>query len=96
MISLPQSILKYSKLPNIKIVLFCGSSFFFFLSEIYLKISDDRWIIINGLAVDSFPHALAIKSELLHGLLLGKVRPLVEQLTRCLVLEPRHMEEPGR
>lgn len=68
----------------------------YMLSGLYLKISDDRWIVINGFAVHSFPHALAIKSELLHSLLLGKVRPLVEQLTRCLVLEPRHMEEPGR
>lgn len=81
---------------NIKIARGAPFSIFFFLLEIYLKISDDRWIIINGLAVDSFPHTLAIKSELLHGLLLGKVWPLVEQLTRCLVLEPRHMEEPGR
>lgn len=67
-----------------------------FFSGLYLKISDDRWIIVNGLAVDSFPHALAIKSELLHGLLLGKVWPLVEQLPGSLVLEPGHVEEPRR
>lgn len=58
--------------------------------------SDDRWIVIDGFAVDGFSHALAVEGELLHGLLLGEVGPLVEQLTGGLVLEARHMEEPRR
>lgn len=95
MISLPQSVLKQSISQNIRII---GASCFLIsvLLALYLQISDDRGIIIDGLAVNSFPHALAIKSELLHGLLLGKVWPLVEELPRCLVLKSRHVEESGR
>lgn len=60
----------------------------------YLKVSDDGGVVINGLAVHSLPHAFPVKSELLHGLLLGKVRPFVEHLSGSLVLEPWHVEEP--
>lgn len=63
---------------------------------LYLKVSDDGGVVVNGLSVDSLSHALAIEGKLLHGLLLGKVRPLVEELTRGLVLEPWHVEEPRR
>lgn len=56
--------------------------------------SDDRGVIINGLAVHGLPHALPVKGELLHGLLLGKVRPLVEHLSGGLMLESWHVEEP--
>lgn len=62
----------------------------------YLQVSDDRRVVVNGFAIDSFPHAFAIEGELLHCLLLGKVGPLVEDLPRCLVLETRHVEEPLR
>lgn len=62
----------------------------------YLQVSDDRRVVVNGFAVDGFPHAFAIESELLHCLLLGKVGPLVEDLSRRLVLEPWHVEEPLR
>lgn len=66
------------------------------MSGLYLQVSDDRRVVVDGLAVDGLPHALAVEGELLHGLLLGEVRPLVEDLPRCLVLEPRHVEEPRR
>lgn len=62
----------------------------------YLQVSDDRWVVVNGFTVDGFPHAFAVERELLHCLLLGKVRPLVEDLPRRLVLETRHVEEPLR
>lgn len=62
----------------------------------YLQVSDDRWVVVNGFAIDGFPHAFAVERELLHCLLLGKVGPLVEDLPRCLVLETRHVEEPLR
>lgn len=62
----------------------------------YLQVSDDGGVVVDGLAVDGLPHALAVEGELLHGLLLGKVGPLVEELPRGLVLEPRHVEEPRR
>lgn len=58
--------------------------------------SDDRRVVVDGFAVDGLPHALAVKGELLHRLLLGEVRPLVEDLPRCLVLEARHVKEPLR
>lgn len=60
----------------------------------YLQVSDDRWVVVNGLAVHSLSHALSIKGELLHGLLLGEVWPLVEHLPWRLVLEAWHVEEP--
>lgn len=62
----------------------------------YLKVSDDRWVVVDGFAVHGFPHALAVEGELLHGLLLRKVRPLVEELPRGLMLEAGHVEEPWR
>lgn len=58
--------------------------------------SNDRRIVVDGFAVDGLPHSFAIKGELLHCLLLGKVRPLVEYLPRRLVLETGHVEEPLR
>lgn len=61
----------------------------------YLQVSDDRGVVVDSFAVDRFSHAFAVKGELLHRLLLGEVRALVEQLPRCLVLEPRHVEETG-
>lgn len=60
----------------------------------YLQVSDDRGVIVDGFAVHGLPHALPVKGELLHRLLLSKVRPLVENLPRRLVLETRHVEEP--
>lgn len=57
---------------------------------------DDRGVVVDGLAIDGLPHALPIEGELLHGLLLGEVRPLVEHLPRRLVLEARHVEETLR
>lgn len=62
----------------------------------YLQVSDDRRVVVNGFAIDGFPHAFAIEGELLHCLLLGKVGPLVEDLPRRLVLETRHVEEALR
>ena len=62
----------------------------------YLQVPDDGGVVVNGLAVDGLAHALAIEGELLHGLLLGEVRPLVEHLARRLVLEARHVEEARR
>lgn len=62
----------------------------------YLQVSNDRRVVVNGFAVDGFPHAFAIEGELLHCLLLGKVRPLVEDLPWRLVLETWHVEEPLR
>lgn len=62
----------------------------------YLEVSDDGRVVVDGLAVHSFPHAFAVEGELLHGLLLRKVRPLVEELPGRLVLEPRHVEEARR
>lgn len=53
----------------------------------YLQVSDDRGVIIDGLAVDCLAHALAVEGELLHSLLLSEVGPLVEHLPRRLVLE---------
>lgn len=58
--------------------------------------SDDWRVIVDGFAVDGLPHALTIKGELLHGLLLGEVWPLIEDLPWCLVLETWHVEEPLR
>lgn len=63
---------------------------------VYLQMSDDWRVIVDGFAVDGLPHALTIKGELLHGLLLGEVWPLIEDLPRCLVLETWHVEEPLR
>lgn len=60
----------------------------------YLEVSNNRGVVVDGLAVDCFPHAFAIKRQLLHGLLLGKIWPLVEELPWSLVLKPRHMEKP--
>lgn len=60
----------------------------------YLQVSNDRWVVVDGFAVHSLPHAFPVEGELLHGLLLGEVRPLVEHLPRRLMLEPRHVEEP--
>lgn len=57
---------------------------------------DDRRVVVDGLAIDGLPHALPVEGELLHGLLLGEVRPLVEHLPRRLVLEARHVEETLR
>lgn len=62
----------------------------------YLQVSDDRRVVVNGFAVHGLPHAFPIEGELLHGLLLSEVRPLVEHLPRRLVLEARHVEEPLR
>lgn len=62
----------------------------------HLQVSDDRRVVVDGLAVDGLPHALPVEGELLHRLLLGEVRPLVEDLPRRLVLEARHVEEPLR
>lgn len=62
----------------------------------YLQVSDDRRVVVNGFAIDGFPHAFAVKRKLLHCLLLGKVGPLIEDLPRRLVLETRHVEEPLR
>lgn len=62
----------------------------------YLQVSNDRGVVVDGLAVDSLTHALAVEGELLHGLLLGEVGALVKELPWCLVLEPRHVEEPWR
>lgn len=58
--------------------------------------SNDGWVVIDGLAVHGFPHALSVEGELLHGLLLRKVRPLVEELPRRLMLEARHVEKTWR
>lgn len=57
---------------------------------------DDRRVVVDGFAVDGLPHAFPIEGELLHGLLLGEVWPLVEHLPRRLVLEARHVEETLR
>lgn len=62
----------------------------------YLEVSDDGRVVVDGLAVHCFPHALAVEGELLHGLLLRKVRPLVEELPGRLVLEPGHVEKARR
>jgi len=62
----------------------------------YLQVSDDRRVVVDGLAVHGLPHALPVEGELLHGLLLGEVWPLIEHLPRRLVLEARHVEEPLR
>ena len=62
----------------------------------YLQVPDDGGVVVDGLAVDGLTHALAVEGELLHGLLLGEVRPLVEHLARRLVLEARHVEEARR
>lgn len=59
----------------------------------YPQVLDDGRVVVDGFAVDGLPHAFAIEGELLHGLLLGEVRPLVEDLPRRLVLEARHVEE---
>ena len=64
--------------------------------SVYLQVSDDRGVVVDGLAVHSLPHALPVEGELLHRLLLGEVRPLVEHLPRSLVLEARHVEEALR
>lgn len=61
-----------------------------------LQIFNYRGIVVYGLSVHSFSHPLSIESKLLHCLLLCKIRSFVEQLPRCLVLEPRHMEKSGR
>ena len=65
-------------------------------SGVYLQVSDDRRVVVDGFAVHGLPHAFPVEGKLLHGLLLGEVRPLVEHLPRRLVLEPRHVEEPLR
>lgn len=64
--------------------------------KVYLQVSDDRGVVVDGFAVHCLPHAFPVERELLHGLLLGEVRPLVEDLPRRLVLEARHVEEPLR
>lgn len=58
--------------------------------------SDDGRVVVDGFAVHGLSHAFPVERELLHGLLLGEVRPLVEHLPRGLVLEARHVEEPLR
>ncbi len=58
--------------------------------------SDDGGVVVDGLAVHGLPHAFPVEGELLHRLLLGEVRPLVEDLPRGLMLETRHVEEPLR
>lgn len=62
----------------------------------HLQEADDWRVVVDGLAVDGLAHPLAVEGQLLHGLLLGEVRPLVEELARSLVLEARHVEEPRR
>ena len=62
----------------------------------YLQILNHRWIIVYGFPVHCFSHSLSIKGKLLHCLLLCKIWPLIKQLSRCLVLEPWHMEKPRR
>lgn len=61
---------------------------------VYLQVSDNRWVVVDGFAVHSLSHALPVKGELLHRLLLGEVWSLVEDLPRRLVLEAWHVEEP--
>lgn len=63
---------------------------------VYLQVSDNRRVVVDGFAVHGLPHALPVKGELLHRLLLGEVWPLVENLSRRLMLEAWHMEEPLR
>lgn len=62
----------------------------------YLQILNYRWIIVYGFSVYCFSHSFSIKGKLLHCLLLCKIWSLIEQLSRCLVLEPWHMEKPRR
>ena len=62
----------------------------------YLQILNYRWIIVYGFSVYCFSHSFSIKGKLLHCLLLCKIWSLIKQLSRCLVLEPWHMEKPRR
>lgn len=75
-------------------VVWCGGDSW--LRCVYLQVSDDRRVVVDGFAVHGLPHAFPVEGELLHRLLLGEVWPLVKDLPRRLVLEARHVEEPLR
>lgn len=62
----------------------------------YFQILNYRWIIVNSFSVYCFSHSFSIKGKLLHCLLLCKIRSFIKQLSRCLVLEPWHMEKTRR